>query len=373
MSQETEKEKENSSENKNQTNIEEQNSPKVKISRKERRSIKKEIKIDLINNFRPPADLLNEFITNLNNANNLKNSSNSLNKNTQLSDEIQEKTIINDDIEEEEKNENMDKEYYGDQQLFDDIDQDLNDSNTIINNNKNNKNDDENNNDIDNIKKNKIFKGINEDFNQNKRKCFEADDIMEYNKNMEKEKLIEIGNENESNTINTKSSFNRSKRKINKNYFNKSKQYPINKKDLKLGIKMNRNSPFINQYQLGKNNNYLQTSKKIFNKELFKQPTKKKIQKNNLSSSNYKLFKEKTKSNLHLKYNSYNNKENNINSILVKNKPIIKHNSNMFYFPNGQFIPKTNRNKNTINENPKFDLIKNNNYLNNSKNERKKR
>ena len=41
MSQETEKEKENSSENKNQINIEEQNSPKVKISRKERRSIKK--------------------------------------------------------------------------------------------------------------------------------------------------------------------------------------------------------------------------------------------------------------------------------------------------------------------------------------------
>ena len=41
MSQETEKEKENSNENKNQIDKEEQNSPKIKIPRKERRSIKK--------------------------------------------------------------------------------------------------------------------------------------------------------------------------------------------------------------------------------------------------------------------------------------------------------------------------------------------
>ena len=325
--------------------------------------VRKEIKIDIINNFRPSADLLNEVMTNINQANSLKSSSNSVNKNIQLSEENQEKTIINDDIEEEEKNE-KEKDNYGDQQLFDDIDQDLNDSNVIINNNKNNDDDDNNN----------INKEIKEDFNQIKKKYFEADDALEYNKNMEKEKLIVLNNENESNTINAKSSFNRNNRKLNKNFFNKSKPYPINnnKRDLRLGNKINRNSPFINQYQLGKSNvhnhnNFLQTSKKNVSKELLNYSSRKKNEINNLSSSNYKLFKEKTKSNLHLKYNSYNNKEI-IDSFLTKNKPIIKHNSNVFHFSNNQFNPKTNRNKNTINENQKISLSKNNNYLNNLKN-----
>ena len=338
--------------------------------------LKKEIKIDIINNLNPTNDLLDEYMKNLNKANSLKSNTNSINKKIQLTEENYEKTIVNDDIGEEEKNENKEKDkdnkIYGENELFDDIDtekDDINDYNIILsshkieenNNNENNIDNDENENDIINFKE--------DTEKENKKKYFEADDAFEYNKNKDKEKFIQEINENESNTINAKSSLNKNKRKFNKNYFNKSKPYPIsNKKELKI----NRNGLFINRYQSGSkngqinNNNFLPPSSKILPKDFFNYSTRKQkeIIHNNISSSNYKLFKEKAKTNLYLKYNSNNNNDN-IELLLNKNKPISKHNSNVLHFKNN---PKTNRNKNTINENQKISLFKSNNYINNIKN-----
>ena len=323
---------------------------------------KKEIKIDIINNFRPTSDLLNEYMTNLNKGNDLKSIETPFNKTLYLSDENQEKTIVNDDIEEEEKNENKVKDYE-EKELFDDIDtekEDINDSN-LINSDKNEKNKKD--------KQNSIFYRIKEDFkNKSNKKYFEADDILEFNKSMKKEKIIEENNENESNTINTKSPFKPKKRKFNKNLFNKSKAYPMsNKKELELGNKYNKNRLFINNYQSSfknsvNNNKFLQSSKNKIKKELFNYSSRKKGDKreNNIISSNYQLFKEKEKSNVYLKNNSNNNIEN-IDSLFNKEKPIIKHNSkNVFHFKSNN--PKTNRNK--INENHKFSLFKKNNFNN---------
>ena len=253
----------------------------------------------------------------------------------------------------------------GDKELFDDIDtekDDINDSNLIVNNKK------ENNNTIEmyGIKKENDISGINEDTNkENKKKYFEADDALKYSKNKEKEKekIKQEMHENESNTINAKSSYNLNKRKFNKNYFNKSKPYPINNKNDLLTSKFNRNSFFINRYQSGSKNsqnnnknNFLYPTKKIVPKDFLNYSTRKKKenpQNNNFSSSNYKLFKDKAKTNLYLKYKT-NNSEN-VELIMNKNNPITKHNSNVFYFHNNN---KTNRNKN-IRENPKFSLFKN--------------
>ena len=341
--------------------------------------VKKEIKIDIINNLNPTNDLLNEYMKNLNKANSLKSNTNSINKKIQLTEDNYEKTIVNDDIAEEEKNENKEKEkekdnniIYGEKELFDDIDtekDDINGYNIIINNNN-----DENDNIINSIDNN-IDKEENDIINfkedidrENKKKYFEADDALEYNKNKEKEIFIQEINENESNTINAKSSVNKSKRKLNKNFFNKSKPYPISNKK---NIKLNRNGLFINRYQSGikngqvNNNNFLPSSNKILPKEFFNYSTRKQkeIFHNNISSTNYKIFKEKAKTNLYLKYNSNNNIEN-IELLMSKNKPISKHNSNVFNFKNN---PKTNRNKNGINENQKISLFKSNNYINNIK------
>ena len=93
----------------------------------------------------------------------------------------------------------------------------------------------------------------------------------------------------------------------------------------------------------------------------------KKIQ-NNLSSSNYKLFKEKAKTSLYLKNNPNSNNNDNIDLLMSKNQTISKHNSNIFHFKGNHIYPKTNRNKDTSNENKKISLFKNNNYLNNIKN-----
>jgi hypothetical protein len=226
----------------------------------------------------------------------------------------------------------------------------------------------ENNNTIEmyGIKKENDISGINEDTNKdNKKKYFEADDALKYSKNKEKEKekIKQEIQENESNTINAKSSYNLNKRKFNKNYFNKSKPYPINNKNDLLTSKFKRNSFFINRYQSGSKNsqnnnknNFLYPTKKIVPKDFLNYSTRKKKenpQNNNFSSSNYKLFKDKAKTNLYLKYKT-NNSEN-VELIMNKNNPITKHNSNVFYFHNNN---KTNRNKN-IRENPKFSLFKN--------------
>ena len=333
--------------------------------------IKKEIKLDNINNFRPTGDLLNEFMTNLNRANDLKSIANSFNKAYHSSEDNLEKTIINDDLEEEEKNENKDKEYE-EKELFDDIDtererEDFNIQNLKIYNGKMN-DEEQNNKEI----KNNIFNEVKEDLdNKNKKKYFEADDILEYNKNMEKEKLIKEDNENESKTIEAKSSFKQKKRKFNKNLFNKSKPYPNNnKKELELGNKFNKNHLFLNNYQSSlkisvNNNKFLQSSKNQLKREYFNYSSRKRKEdrQNNITSSNYKLFKEK--SNMYLKNNSSNNNEN-IDLLFNKEKPIIKYNSkNVFQFKS----INTNKNKNKINENHKYSLFKKNNDFKNSNNE----
>ena len=307
----------------------------------------KGFKISDITNFPPPDELLNECIINLNKANSLKNSSNSVTKNIQFSEEVQEKTIINDDIDEEEKNENNAYE-----DLFDDIDtekDDFNDSNLINNQKKESQ---------------KILK-------ENKKKYFEADDALEYNRNIEieKEKLKE--DKSESNTLNAKGSVKRKKRKINKNHFNKSRPYLTNnKKDLlstnKLNIEELLNSQFQSGLKMSSNNNFMNKSKRVLPKELFNYSTRKSkdnIQ-NNIISSNYKIFKEKHKTNIYLKNNSDNACD--INDLAnYKTNPIVKHHSNAFIIPDDQFFPRNN--KNVHNTNKKILLLKNDNYLNSLK------
>ena len=327
---------------------------------------------DIIN-FSPsnPSELLNELITNLNNANSLKSSTTSITKTVQFSEEFQEKTIINDDNEEEEKNENKEKQIY--EELFDDIDterDDFNDS-TLFNNKKN---EDENNKKILNFKEAK--KNL---ISENKKKCFEADDALDYNKSTEKDKLNEenIDNENnEDNTINTKGSINSKNRKINRNIFNKDRRYPNinnNKKNLSNSGKLHINDLFQNQYQSGSknslNNNKFLQPKKVMPKELFNYSTRKKNEynQNSITPSNYKIFQEKFKSNFYLKNNS-NGKTENIDSLITKSKPILKHNSNIFNEQNNQLFPKTNRNKNTYYENKKISLFKKDDFINNIKN-----
>ena len=310
---------------------------------------KKAFKITDIANFPPPDELLNECIINLNNANSLKSSSTSVTKNINFSEEIQEKTIINDDIDEEEKNENNAYE-----DLFDDIDtekDDFNDSNLINN------------------QKKKSQKKLKE----NKKKYFEADDALEYNRNIEKEKEKEILKEDksESNTIDTKGSVKRKKRKINKNHFNKSRPYLTNnKKDLlntnKLNIEELLNSQFQSGLKMSSNNNFMNKSKRVLPKELFNYSTRKSKDSitNNIIPSNYKIFKEKHKTNIYLKNNSDSANDNN-ELANYKTNPIIKHNSNVFIIPNEQFFPRSN--KNVHNANKKILLLKNDNYLNSLK------
>ena len=341
--------------------------------------VKKEIKLDFLNSLVPTGDLLKECLTNLNKANSLKNSSDSLSKKMQISDENQEKTIINDDMDEEEKNDykENDKEICGEKELFDDIDtekEDIKDTNIIFNNYRN---EDCTISNHENDNENELIDSKEVLGKEKKKKCFEADDAFEYSKSKENIKLIrEINdNENESNTINAKSSYNNSKRKFNKNLFNKSKNSKIsNKKELGIGNKLNRNKIFIGRYQSGtKNgqtnkNKFLQSKKKSYPKEYFNySSTRKKFEKNqnNISSFNSKLFKEKTKANLYLKYNSNNNE--NVDLFMNKSKPITKNNSNVFHFQNS-LNPKSNRSKNGINENQKISLLKSSNYLNNLKN-----
>ena len=333
--------------------------------------VKKDVILN-INSYSPPSpnDLLNEYIINLNNTNSLKNSTTSINKNIQFSEELQEKTIINDDIDEDEKNEYKEKKIY--EELFDDIDterDDFNDSNLFINNKKNEEGND---------KKMQNFKEAKENLiNENKKKCFEVDDALNYYKNIEKEKINEenLDNENiEKNIINNKSSINKNKRKINKNIFNKSRPYPNNTKDLYSSTKLNINSLFVNQCQSClknslNDNNFLQPSKKILPNELFNYSNKKKIEnkQNNMTSSTYKIIKEKSKSNLYLKNNANSNNEN-IDLLMKKFQPISKQNSKLLNIQNNQIFPKTNRNKNSYYENQKISLFKNNDFLNNIKN-----
>jgi hypothetical protein len=206
---------------------------------------------------------------------------------------------------------------------------------------------------------------------ERKKKYFEADDVLEFHKNKEKEELIDENSGNESNTINAKSSLSKKRRKINKNFFNRSKNPVDNKKDLKSSNRFKINNILISQnksrFKNGvNNNNFQQQSKKLLPKEFFDYSRRKNNDKNknNISSSKYKLLKEKAKTSLYLKRNSNTiskNNNDNIEFLTNNNQYLSKHNPN-------QLCAEPIRNIDPSIENQKIFLDKSNNFLNNIKN-----
>ena len=245
-----------------------------------------------------------------------------LNKSNQLSD--QEKTIINDDTDEEEKNEEEKK--VEEEPIFDDIDTEKEDS------------------------KNEKTKSVEkESINNNE--------------------INEKENDFEFNSINKE--ITKKNRKINKNLFNKGKinKYQLNldkikDKTNKLPVKglflNNKNKEKLN---LKLNGKFEYSTNKKFSKDLFKYSTirKRDSVQNNISSSKYKIFKEKEKPNLFLK-NKSNVNNDSINYFLSKSKTksISKYNSNFLELnnkysklngtkTNKNQIYKLNKEKNSIN------------------------
>ena len=234
-----------------------------------------------------------------------------LNKSNQYSD--QEKTIINDDTDEEEKNKEEKK--VEEEPIFDDIDTEK------------------------------------EDSKYEKTKSIEKESINNNNEINQNESEFDI------NSINKETI--KKKRKINKNLFNKGK---INKYQLNLDkIKDNTNKLPVKGLFLNNNNkeklnlilngNPEHLTNKKFSKDLFKYSTLRKrdnIQ-NNISSSNYKIFKEKEKPNLFLK-NKSNVNNDSINYFLSKpkTKSISKYSSNFLELNNKYNklnCTKTNKNQ----------------------------
>ena len=257
--------------------------------------------------YNPTNELLNQFLKSLNNNSNL-NTSIKINKSIQFSE--QDKTIINDDNDEEEKK--------GEQPIFDDI--------------------------IDIEENTEKTKSLNKEEKN--------DDI--------KDKEQENENNESSIPANEKKSIKK-KRKNNKNLFNKGK---INKYQLNINnIKDNNNKHLINGLFLNNNNNnnnnnkekldikieekfdYL--SKRNFCKDIFTMRKKDSLYSNNISTSNYKLFKEKEKekSNIYLK-NKSNLSNEAIDFSLSNPRSMSKHNSNLFEMSKTLVSgSKTNKNK----------------------------
>ena len=257
--------------------------------------------------YNPTNELLNQFLKSLNNNSNL-NTSIKINKSIQFSE--QDKTIINDDNDEEEKK--------GEQPIFDDI--------------------------IDIEENTEKTKSLNKEEKN--------DDI--------KDKEQENENNESSIPANEKKSIKK-KRKINKNLFNKGKinKYQLNINNIK--DNNNNNKLLINGLFLNNNNNdnnkekldikieekfdYL--SKRNFCKDIFTMRKKDSLYSNNISTSNYKLFKEKEKekSNIYLK-NKSNLSNEAINFSLSNPRSMSKHNSNLFEMSKTLVSgSKTNKNK----------------------------
>ena len=254
-----------------------------------------DLKTFQLSNYNQSNKLLNEFIKNLNKYSCL-DSSIKINKSIQFSE--QEKTIINDDLFEEEKN--INNENNSDEQLFDVIETEKDESK------------------------------------------------IEKSKSFDKEKIKDVENiedKKKFNTIKVEEVLNKKKRKINKNLFNKGKIYKyqlVTKKDKNIS-----NMLFINRNHkkepVTDNPEYM--PKKKFSKEIFNFSKRKKDQiQNNISSSNYKLFKEKEKPILFLKNKSNINHEA-INLFISKTKSLSKHKSNLFSLQSQLNGTKTNKNK----------------------------
>ena len=240
-------------------------------------------------------ELLDDIIKNINKNTSIE-STIKINKSIQFSE--QEKTIVNDDMEEEEKN--IVNEDNNEEPIFD-----------IIETEKNEK-------------------------NSEKTKSIENEIINNEEKNEYKYKI---------NDMVEKESKKRKKRKINKNLFNKGKAYKfIQKKDKDFDNKLFLNINNKNQDPLKDKPDYL--SKKNIGKNILNHSTRRKRENiiNNISSSNYKIFKEKEKPNLFLKNNS-NINNGVINLFISKNKSMSKHNSNIFNIQNNLNGTKTIKNK----------------------------
>ena len=189
-----------------------------------------------------------------------------------------------------------------------------------------------------------------------------------------------------------KESLKRKKRKINKNLFNRGKiNKLIQKKDKenssKFLINVNNNSNndnknISNNNSNNDNNNFKDIkenlkekpdflAKKKFVKDIFNSTRRKREKmQNNISSYNYKIFKEKEKPNLFLK-NKSNMNNDAINLFVSRTKSLSKHNSNIFSLQKKLNGAKTNKNKLYIVKKEKegliiFDNRDNSNILKNS-------
>ena len=272
-------------------------------------------------NYNKSNELLKEIIKNMNKNSSIETKI-KINKSIQNSE--QEKTIINDDLNEEEKNINNEN----DEQIFDYIETEKNDANN------------------------------------------------EKSKSLEKEELNNDENNEkkyECNTLAEKESYKRKKRKINKNLFNRgkiNKYIQKNDKDKEtsnkflINLKNNKN---ISNNNINEDNNNIKEqlkekpdylAKKKFVKDIFNYSTRRKREniQNNISSYNYKIFKEKDKPNLFLK-NKSNINNDAINLFVSRTKSMSKHGSNLFDIRNKLNCAKSNKNKLYIMKKEKEGLI----------------
>ena len=271
-------------------------------------------------NYNKSNELLKEIIKNMNKNSSIETKI-KINKSIQISE--QEKTIINDDLNEEEKNINNENN----EQIFDYIETDKNDANN------------------------------------------------EKSKSLEKEELNNDENNEkkyECNTLAEKESYKRKKRKINKNLFNRgkiNKYIQKNDKDKETSNKflINLNNKNISNNNINEDNNNIKEqlkekpdylTKKKFVKDIFNYSTRRKREniQNNISSYNYKIFKEKDKPNLFLK-NKSNINNDAINLFVSRTKSMSKHDSNLFNIRNKLNGAKSNKNKLYIMKKEKEGLI----------------
>ena len=285
-----------------------------------------ETKIIQNSEYNKSNELLREIIKNLNKNNTSIETKIKIDKSIQISE--QEKTIINDDLDEEEKNIND----VNDQQLFD------------------------------------IIETEKSDVNVEKSKTLEKEELNNDENNEKKY---------ESNTMVEKESLKRKKRKINKNLFNRGKiNKLIQKKDKENSNKFlinvnnnnNDNKNISNNNSNNDNNNIKDIkenlkekpdflAKKKFVKDIFNSTRRKREKmQNNISSYNYKIFKEKEKPNLFLK-NKSNMNNDAINLFVSRTKSLSKHNSNIFSLQKKLNGAKTNKNKLYIVKKEKEELI----------------
>ena len=272
--------------------------------------------------YNPTNELLNQFLLSLNNNNNNSKLNNSIKLNKSIQFSEQEKTIINDDeAEEEKKNE---------QPIFDDVDTEEKDENEE--------------------KKEKNINAGGAEIDEGEKKSEGRSIPIEEKKSLKK------------------------KRKLNKNLFNKAKinKYQLNIKNIKDNNNLNNNNInnkiLTNELFLNNNiniNNIIRSkskekldlkieekydyfSKRNFSKDIFTIRKKDSLYNKNISTSNYKLFKDKEKPNIYLK-NKSNMSNDEIDFSISNIRSKSKHNTDIFKVSNNLITGgQTNKNKNKL-------------------------